>query len=144
MRIMTTTTTLALAVSGCASIDFDSKQQGTLKYFEPKPYLAITIGKDCEPKATALMLPGQEKRVHLESGYGSSKLTLALTNGMITNVGQETSSGATETMASLGALATGMAAFRTPGVIAQECTPSTVLYPIVDGTPDTKSPVKIP
>jgi len=96
--------TACILVAGCAKVNFTA--DNGLLYFEPKPYLLITANKDCIPTVTVIMLPNTVKHVAFESGYGSSELSVALTNGMITSAGQKTDTKIPETITSIAGLAT--------------------------------------
>lgn len=92
---------LGILLTSCGSIDFDaassegSKKDG-LKYYEPTPYLLIQSTPNesktsCVYTMQVVMVPTTEKRIKLKPGLiGSSELSVTLTNGMISNVGQTT------------------------------------------------------
>ena len=117
----------ATALTGCAHIEFGADKG--LLYYEPVPYLIVTRGADCTVSATLLMLPGREKHLQLAEGYGSADLKVTLSNGMITEVGQNVDNKVPDTLASLAAL-------RSATFAKQGCAgPPAILYPIEDGLP---------
>lgn len=99
-------------LTSCGSIDFDAdgadgtKKEG-LKYYEPTPYLLIqsTLNdskKSCTYNAQVVMIPTTEKRIKLKPGLlGTSELSVTLTNGMISNVGQTTNPATAEMLTAL-------------------------------------------
>jgi len=128
---------LTLSVFGCASIDFDSKKEGLI-YFEPKPHLFFSVTDKCVSSVVVVSLPGAQKRIDFNSGYGSSVLSAEFNNGIITKIGQSSDSKLPETLPSIASLATAgvLAAGQEPA-----CKPVAVLYPIVDGLPNTAAPI---
>jgi hypothetical protein len=132
-----------ISLSGCAHIDFGGDG---LTYYDPKPYLFVSTTKDCVTTATVVALPEAKKVMKFVSGYGSSELSVTLSNGVVTTVGQKTDTKIPETItsiASLGTAAAGLRAMAEPGkqVI---CTPAAMLYPIVSGVPDVDHPLAFP
>lgn len=71
---------------GCGHLDFGPDQG--LTYYDPKPYLFVSTTKDCVTTATTVMLPSAKRDVKLVAGYGTTDLSVSLTNGMISSVGQ--------------------------------------------------------
>lgn len=136
-----------LFVSGCAHLDFTdfTDGKGGVTYYDPKPYLFVSTNKDCVTTATVVVLPEKKKTVTFHTGFGSADLSVGLSNGMFTSVGQKTDTKIPETIsaiASLGTAAGGlMKAKPEPGkqVI---CTPSAKLYPIENGVPDNQKPIE--
>jgi hypothetical protein len=132
-----------LFVSGCAHLEFTdfTDGKGGATYYDPRPYLFVSINKDCVTTATVVVLPEKKKTVKFIPGYGSADLSVGLSNGMFTSVGQKTDTKIPETIsaiASLGTAAGGlMKAKPEPGkqVI---CIPSAKLYPIENGVPDNQ------
>lgn len=130
-----------LLALGCAHLDFGEKG---LTYYDPKPYLLVTATKDCKITAAPLVLPGTTKSVKFVPGYGSAKLTVSLTNGMITQAGQDTDTQIPATISAIAGLGTAVA-----GIAKLEreeptgCSPKALLYPIVSGVPDLESPITI-
>ena len=131
--------TLLVALSvlgGCAGLDFGEKG---LSYYEPKPYMLVTVNSNCDATGTLVSLPGEKKFVKFKSGYGSADLSVALSNGILTNVNQKTDTQIPETITSIASLAT--AAKLKPSSIDENlggtkktpCSASARLYEIVDG-----------
>ena len=123
-------------LSGCASIDFNSEEG--LTYFEPKPYLFVSITDKCISSVSVVSIPGDQKKIEFNSGYGSSTLSAEFSNGIITKVGQTSDSKIPESLASIAALKTaGM-------LVAGEdpaCKPSAKLYPIEGGVPNASTSI---
>jgi len=130
-----------LSMPGCARIVFyDKPRENALNYYDPQAYLAVNLTKDCAYSATALILPGALRSAEFRSGYGSASLTLALTNGLITNVGQTTDSKIPETItafsSALGSVARAALAMRGNTAPPATCPPSLTLYKITNGSLD--------
>jgi len=142
MREITIGSIIVLSLlSGCAHLDFG---EGGLTYYDPKPYLLVTTTKDCKINVTVLVLPGTEKAVKFIPGYGTAKLSVSLSNGMITMAGQDTDTQIPATIGAITGLATATAGIlKTTGEAPAECPLKAMLYPIVSGVPDTKNPVTI-
>lgn len=88
-------------LSGCASIDFNSKDGG-LKYYEGIPYLLVQAADDCKINAQVILIPSVAKHLKMKNGiWGNSKLSIGLTQGMVTTAGQEADTKIPETLASL-------------------------------------------
>ena len=129
-------------LGGCAGLDFGD--QG-LSFYEPKPYLFVSVNKDCVSTATLISLPGDKKSVKFKSGYGSSDLSVALSNGILTNAGQKVDTKVPETITSIASLGTAMATLSIDkGVKQIICKPSAILYPVTNGVPDLNTPVVFP
>ncbi len=143
-------------LTGCAHIDFGADG---LLYYEPKPYLYIVTAADCSQTAALVSLPGKEKHIKFVSGYGSANLNVKLTDGMISDVGQNADSKIPETITPLAALKAALAAaekdttdkiqLRIKGEKPKpvECEREGNLYPVVaDGNQivDTAKPIKFP
>lgn len=134
---------LLFSMMGCAHIDFGGDG---LTYYEPKPYLFVTTTKDCVTTATVVLIPEAKKTLVFKSGYGSSDLSVTLTNGMITSAGQKTDTKIPETLtaiASLGTAAAGLKAMP-PDKKQIICTPAATLYPIESGIPNWQKPILFP
>ena len=118
---------------GCAGLDFGEKG---LSYYEPKPYRLVSVNSNCDTTGTLVSLPGEKKFVKFKSGYGSADLSVALSNGILTNVNQKTDTQIPETITSIASLATAAKA-NTKGVELDQkkppCSASARLYEIVDG-----------
>ena len=133
--------TLVLALlPGCAHIDFGGDG---LTYYDPKPYLFVATTKECVSTVTVIAIPEVKKAVKFESGYGSADLSVSLSNGMISSVGQKTDTKIPETLsaiASLGTAAGGLKLMTDPEK-QLVCKPSATLYPIALGIPDLSHPL---
>lgn len=129
-------------LGGCAGLDFGD--QG-LSFYEPRPYLFVSVNMDCVSTATLISLPGERRSVKFKSGYGSSDLSVALSNGILTSAGQKTDTKVPETITSIASLGTALAALSADkGVKQVICKPSAILYPVVNGVPDLNSPAVFP
>ncbi|TKB58829.1 MAG: hypothetical protein E8D49_10550 [Nitrospira sp.] len=129
-------------LGGCAGLDFG--EQG-ISFYEPKPYLFVSVNKDCVSTATLISLPGDRKFVKFKSGYGSSDLSVAFSNGILTNAGQKVDTKVPETITAIASLGTAIAALSADkGVKQVICSPSAILYPVVNGEPDRNSPTSFP
>jgi len=138
---------LALLVSGCAGLVFNpTAQDDALTYYETAPYLFISTSKDCVTTASVVALPGRQRSVSLRSGYGSADLSVGLSSGMITSVGQKTDTKIPETITAVGGLAKNLGV----GIAGEAkgkqiiCDPVGTLYPIVNGYPDYNHPLPFP
>src|SRR5207247_7903357 len=102
---------IPLIFTGCAHISFhDPAKPGRdvgLEYYKLKLYLLVTSTKD-GTKGEILTLPDltQPRYALLHPGYGSSSLSIKLSNGVITEVGQTVDTKIPETITALGSLAT--------------------------------------
>lgn len=127
---------LAVSLCSCAHLDFG--ENGGLTYYEPTPYVVLALSKDCTVNASLIVLPGKAKVVALKPGFGSSKLSVNLSNGMITSVNQEGDTQLPATIAALTGLATSAATLK-----EGECTPSATLYRVIDGVPEDKNAIQL-
>ena len=117
------TASIGVALCGCASIDFG---KDGLKYFDPVPYLLVSCTPEGTTMATVVVVPGEPKSLRFNNGFGSSSLTVELTNGMITSVGQEADSKIPETLtAALPILGASQ--------VAHQCKHDPLLFKIVNG-----------
>ncbi len=107
----------AAVVSGCAGVSFYSdpgltKSTG-IPVYAPKPYLLVarTGAKDKPVDVSIVYLNDTAKVVYAkpQSGFGSAKLSLALSNGQMTSFGQETDTKIPELIASLSGMITAQA-----------------------------------
>jgi hypothetical protein len=130
----------AILASGCARLEFyDRPTPGALTYNEPMPYIFVSTTKDCVTTATPVSLPGPRRAVGLQSGYGSAELSVGLSNGIITSVGQKTDTKVPETITAVTGLAKlAMPANVTGGGKVIGCQPTAKLYPIFAGVPARK------
>ncbi len=138
-------TLLPLALcSGCAGLHFNGgRSDDALTYYEPVPFAAVKIAADCSASVDVVILPGKARSVAFHSGFGSAKLGVTLSGGMITQVNQETDTKIPETLTAVAGLAkaaTGVGAALnpagggSPGVVAPpapKCAPGVKLYQIV-------------
>ena len=135
----------AIALAGCARLDF-GEDRG-LTYYEAKPFLFVSTNKDCVSSAAVLMLPAEKREVRFVPGYGTADLSVALSNGMISNVGQKTDTKIPETMTSLAGLATASAGVFSLAKDAKTeagCPVQARLYPVEGGMPNLQKPIVIP
>jgi hypothetical protein len=101
---------ITAALTSCAHISFhepsDPKRNIGVEYYKPKLYLLLTQMKEGY-KADILTLPdlAQPRYALLHPGYGSSNLSLKLSNGILTDVGQTVDTKIPETITALGSLA---------------------------------------
>ena len=132
-------------LTGCAGLTFGPESTSALTYYDPKPYLFISTTADCVSTATIISVPETKKGVSFNSGYGTADLSITLSGGMITAVGQKTDSKILETLSSVATLATavgGLARSAAPPEAA--CKQSARLYNIDKGVVDPKPVVVIP
>jgi hypothetical protein len=131
-----------LFLSGCAHLDFTdfTDGKGGVTYYDPKPYLLVSTTKECVTTAAVVVLPEKKKTVKFKPGYGSADLSVGLTNGVITSVGQKTDTKIPETIGSIASLGTAIGNVMRiqPEGRPVTCTPSAVLYPVEDGVPNLK------
>ncbi|MGF1727963.1 hypothetical protein [Photobacterium kasasachensis] len=127
---------LTLVLSGCTSIDFNG-QEG-LVYYEPKPYLFVSVTDQCISSVSVVSIPGVQKNIDFNSGFGSSNMSAEFSNGIITKVGQTSDSKIPAALASIAAL-------KTAGMLVEgqepTCEPTARLYPIENGVPRTNDPI---
>ena len=112
----------ALLASGCAGLEFyDSPALATenrigIKFYIPKPYLLVarTGNKDKPTDISVIYLPDMKNPVYAQpkSGYGSAKLSMSFTNGMLASFGQETDTKIPESLTALGGLGKAVAEAR--------------------------------
>ena len=128
-----------LLLTGCGQLVFNqTPQPDALLYFEPVTYLYIATSKDCVQTAQVISLPGHARSVTLKPGYGTTDLSVNLSNGMITSVGQKTDPQIPQTITAL----TGAASTFSKLAIAKSeggggCPGGSGLYKIgPDGVPD--------
>jgi hypothetical protein len=124
-----------LFLSGCAHLEFTdfTDGQGGVTYYDPKPYMLVVTAGDCATTAAVVVLPEKKRTVKFKMGYGSAKLSVGLSNGMFTNVGQETDTKIPETIGSITSLGTAISGITKAAAVT--CTPSAVLYPVENGVP---------
>ncbi len=128
-----------LFLSGCAHLeftDYPNDGNGGVAFYEATPYLFVSTTSECVRTASLIMLPAKKKMVKFHMGYGSSELSVGLTNGMISSVGLKADTKIPETIGAitgLGAMAAGLP--KAPGVAKGLPCPSALLYEIKDGKP---------
>lgn len=128
-------------ISGCAGLEFhDRPAEGALTYFDPKPYLLVETSSDCTTKTSVITVPGEARSVALKSGYGTADLSVSLSNGMITSVGQKTDTKIPETVSALAGAVKDVATVSVKST-SDSCRGRSVLYPIVHGRISKKAAV---
>ncbi len=128
---------VVLSLTGCAGLTFGPESTNSLTYYEPRPYLFISTNADCVSAATIISVPATKRGVSFNSGYGTADLSVTMSGGMITSVGQKTDSNIPETLRSVATLATavgGLARQAAPKEGA--CKPGARLYKIDNGVVD--------
>jgi hypothetical protein len=110
------------------------------------PYLLMQQAADCTLETKVVSMPGKARGLKLQPGYGSSKLSVTLTqDGILTNVGQEVDTKVPETITALTGLANA-APFHglTAGDASKpKCSARAALYPIVNGRVDASHPTPL-
>lgn len=99
MRRLIPLLSLCLLAVGCGHIaihqkaDLSDKPTG-IKFYAPKPYILVTRNgaKEAPVAVQQIYLPDLANPYYARTvaGLGSSKLTMAFSNGVLTNIGQET------------------------------------------------------
>jgi hypothetical protein len=118
----------AALISGCAGVSFYSDPELTkstgIPVYAPKPYLLVarTGAKDKPVDVSIVYLNDTSKVVYAKphSGFGSAKLSLALSNGQMTSFGQETDTKIPELIASLSGMITAQAGAGKTGAEAKK------------------------
>lgn len=135
---------LAVITGGCAHIDFGD---AGLVYYDPQPYLLVSVKADCTVATSVLVVPGRQRSLRFVGGYGSAELTAKLENGMIASVGQVTDTQVPETLgalADLGASVARIGAGALPSALpGGDCEPGATLLPIVNGRIDPANQVRL-
>jgi hypothetical protein len=133
-------------LSGCAQLEFhDGWVSGGAHFYDPIPYVLVTVGKDCTASASVITVPGTPRTVLFHSGYGSANLSVAFQNGMLSSVGQQTDTKIPETITALTGLATAVTPKFAAAPKATTCPPRAVLYPIdAQGRPESQKPIPLP
>lgn len=120
MRLETTRVALAIGASvllgGCAGVDFYSTpdlkagNETGIPIYSSKPYLLVsrTGNKDKPTEVTIVHLSDPSKVIYAKPkpGFGSSNLTLSLSNGQMTAFGQQVDTKIPELITSLSAMVT--------------------------------------
>jgi hypothetical protein len=130
-------------LTGCAGLTFGPESTSALTYYDPKPYLFISTSADCVSTATIISIPEAKRGVTFNSGYGTADLSVTLSGGMITAVGQKTDTKIPETLSSVATLATALGVARSTK-LEGACSPGAKLYNIDKGVIDPKPIVSIP
>ena len=146
MRALVESFVAVSLLTGCAGLTFGSASSDALTYYDPKPYLFIATTADCVSTATIISVPETKKGVKFNSGYGTADLSITLSGGMITTVGQKTDTKIPETLNSVATLATaiGGLAARSAAPQGTACTQSARLYKIHNGDVDAMPVIVIP
>ena len=91
MRHIVRVILLSGALSGCAGLQFnEGYQPDAITYYDPEPFVQIDVASDCKETITPVTLPGRLRSVKLKSGFEASKLSVKMSNGMLTELGQDT------------------------------------------------------
>lgn len=101
-----------LFASSCARITFHDAAKGPssqnvgVEYYNSKPYLLVTQSAEKGYTASLITIPdvAHPRRAFLHPGYGTSNLSIQLSNGMLTNVGQQSDTQIPQTITALGGL----------------------------------------
>jgi hypothetical protein len=122
-------------LTGCAGLTFGPESMNALTFYDPKPYLFISTTTDCVSTATIISVPETKKGVTFNSGYGTADLSISLSGGMITSVGQKTDTKIPETLNSVATLATAVGGLTRSVTTKPEgtCSPGANLYKIDNG-----------
>jgi hypothetical protein len=132
-------------LTGCAGLTFGPESPNALTYYDPKPYLFISTNADCVSTATILSVPETRKGVSFNSGYGTADLSVTLSGGMITAVGQKTDSKIPETLGSVATLATAVGKLATATAPKEgACKPGARLYSIDRGVIEPRPILVVP
>ncbi len=131
-------------LTGCAGVTFGPESTSALTYYDPKPYLFISTTTDCVSTATILSIPETKRGVTFNSGYGTADLSITLSGGMITAVGQKTDTKIPETLSSAATLATALGVARSATTKPEGCRAGAKLYSIDKGVVDPKPIIAIP
>src|SRR5690606_29552743 len=131
---------LCAFVSGCAGLEFQADEaDDALTYYDPQPYLLVETTADSGTKSSVITLPGRKRSVKRRSGYGSSNVKDAFSNGILSSANQvvaaevpepiTAASGAMQHMVYLGLFSLAAQARTT-------CVAQSALYPTVDARLD--------
>lgn len=133
----------AFMLASCARLAFsDGWASNGAHFFDPSPYLLVTVSKDCTTNASVIAFPGSPRTVSFNSGYGSANLSASFQNGMLSSVGQQTDPKVPETLTAL----TGLAKLAAPGfaqTAPAPCAAKAILFQIHDGKIDTTQPIQL-
>ncbi len=127
-----------LSLGACAELRFrDGRDPRGVTFFDPVPAFQVTLDKDCKVSASVIAIPGRERSVRPQAGWGSSALTASFQNGLLTSFGQTSDTQADE-LGTFAARALGAGSFTTPS--GHSPCPGVILYPITDGRVDFTRP----
>ena len=138
-----------LCLAGCARVEFsDGWVQDGAHFYDPAPYVLVTVSKDCTTNAALVALPGSTRTAIFHSGYGSANLSANFQNGMLTSVGQQTDTKIPETITALTGIATAIPKLgAAPPTGAPppppQCPARAILFRISNGTIDTTQPIQL-
>lgn len=97
---------MPLVTAGCAGLRFNREpQDDAFTYYEPSPFAAVKVAADCSTSVDIVSLPGRPRSISFKSGLGSAKLSVTTSNGIITQLGQETDTKIPETLTAIAGLA---------------------------------------
>ncbi|MDR3510008.1 MAG: hypothetical protein P4L73_00100 [Caulobacteraceae bacterium] len=142
---------LGPALGGCAGLEFSDgwspSNANALHFYDSRPYLLVSVTKDCVSSASVISLPAGKRSVTFKSGYGTADLSVALQNGMVTSVGQKTDTKIPETITAAAGLAGQLGAkalLTPPATPAKTCVAAAKLYPILEtGEIDRSNPFTV-
>ena len=137
---------LGALLSSCAGVEFGNGEAFDgkgLVFFDPIPYLFVSVTPDCSSTSAILALPGSERRVKIKSGYGSSETSLAFAGGLLTNVGQKTDNKIPELLTAVAALPPAFGS-KAGDEKKAPCEATATLYPIVNGVLQIDKSVNVP
>ena len=138
----------SLCLAGCARVEFsDGWVPDGAHFYDPVPYVLVTVSKDCTTNAALVALPGATRTAIFHSGYGSANLSANFQNGMLSSVGQQTDTKIPETITALTGIATaipklGAAPPTGAPTPPSPCPPRAILYQIHNGAIDT-TPIQL-
>lgn len=142
---------IGCVLSGCSGLEFHrAPQEGALTYRDSIPYMFVSTTPECVTTASVVSVPGAERSVAFKSGYGTADLSIAMSNGMITTVGQKTDTKVPETITAVAGLAKevgGLASIKKAdaenGKPQTKCVPEARLYVVDNGGIATR-PLEFP
>lgn len=142
---------ISCLLSGCAGLEFhQAPQEGALTFRDSVPFMFVSTTPDCMTTTTIVSVPGAERSVGFKSGYGTADLSVAMSNGMITSVGQKTDTKIPETITAVAGLAKDVGSIALVKAVADDgkpkatqCVPQARLYGVRDGNIGSK-PMEFP
>jgi hypothetical protein len=139
---------VAGALSGCSGFEFYSDASLTggergLTLYPPKPYILVARGgPDSKPvDVSVIYLPDLANPYYAKarSGWGSSNLTMSVTNGVLTQFGQQVDNNGAATITSVSGLLTAAGALRKSTDMGKEDKPAEfTLYEVVSAGGSTQ------